>query len=516
MQLQPAFIAMTVREHSGESRLSAEPDGSGEPPQLELCHGISFDGESTQDGRLPLTDGEDAETYHDDDGRIIRIGNRFLVNRLIPQGSVALYDCSSSHFVYMEASKSDIKLMERGHLPDGLWDSLLDILNKGLGEPIIGIAGRPIRAQCLHASVLSILEFKRTAVFLYPRYQRYSGEYTRSVGMVIVGMGGTMLGGGTSEHSVTGYQSGMYPVEVLANGFPQDKYKVMLDCVDFARKDSTDITITDIIGLCNLVHTRLESSFVPEVQGAVVVTGTDTEKELTVGLSFTRRSSKPIVVASAVRPISAAGTDSQRNFFTAVMVAASPLALNRDIMAISNDEIWPCLSTFKWDINTPAAFSSQHCGALGRVVGDQPFFSSPTGIPFQQIVDERKLGADVPRVALLSAHVGFHPSLVRAAINEGFKAIVFAGFGKGFWGPDRDEIKEMLDQSDVLAFMSHQGCKGWVEESEAGFGIPCGRLLPREVILLATLGLMGNWERAKIQSIVDLVGFSDGSVRSRL
>ncbi|KAF4990634.1 hypothetical protein FDECE_14299 [Fusarium decemcellulare] len=263
--------------------------------------------------------------------------------------------------------------------------------------------------------------------------------------ILVVSAGGTITGGATSEHSVTGYQSGKYPVEVLAKGFPQDKYNIVLECVNFRSKDSIDLTTEDVVDLCNLVHNRLDSSL-PTIQGVVVVYGTDTKKEVALGLYCTRRGRKPIVVTSAVRPLSAIGTDSSRNFFTAIIVAASPLAWGRDVMIISNDDIWPCISTSKWDINTPSAFSSYHCGALGRVVDDKPFFNSDAGTPFQQIVDARKLKTEVPQVALFYAHPEFNPDLVREAIRHGAKAIVFAGFGKGFWGESRVKIKEILDQ----------------------------------------------------------------------
>ncbi|KAM5359591.1 hypothetical protein ACJZ2D_014354 [Fusarium nematophilum] len=329
--------------------------------------------------------------------------------------------------------------------------------------------------------------------------------------LLIVGTGGTMNGHGTSKYITTDYQSGTHSVKDLTEGFPSH-YNIQFECIDLAEGDSTNRTTKDLIELCDFVHERLDQQ---EVHGAVLPHGTDTLKEALVGLHCTRRSHKPIILTAAVRPPSAIGTDSSRNFFTAVMVAMAPSASGREVMLVIDGKIWPCFFTTKSHLNSTSPFSAHGRGALGVVEDDKPHFYSDPVQPFQPRFDTRKMSKQVPTVAWLCVHPEFPTKLVKTAIDDNAIAIVFSGYGLGYWGIEKDDIKEMLDQSNMLAVMCHQGCEGYVERSEAGFGIPCGWLHPREVILILKFCHMAQLNRAEKEDMIFSLGLVDRMIRSR-
>ena len=64
--------------------------------------------------------------------------------------------------------------------------------------------------------------------------------------------------------------------------------------------------------------------------------------------------------------------------------------------------------------------------------------------------------------------------------------------------------------------MCHQGYEGYVEESKAGFGIPCGWLQPREAILILKFCDMAELDRVKKEDMIFSVGLVESFIRSRL
>ena len=65
---------------------------------------------------------------------------------------------------------------------------------------------------------------------------------------------------------------------------------------------------------------------------------------------------------------------------------------------------------------------------------DTPYFYPHPVQPFQPGFDTRKMSTEVPTVAWLPVHPEFPTALVKAAIGDQAIAIVFSGYGAGYWG----------------------------------------------------------------------------------
>jgi L-asparaginase len=170
-----------------------------------------------------------------------------------------------------------------------------------------------------------------------------------------------------------------------------------------------------------------------DVDGAVIVQGTDAIEETAFFFDLLHRGPKPVVVTGAMRSASQPDYDGPRNLTDAVRVAASPAAADGDIGAVVvlGGSIEPADDVTKTHASSFDTFRSLNRGSLGRVEGDRVFLDAPRG-------PRRHVGASraAERVFLVTATVATDGTPIAALHAAGADGFVVAATGAGNTAPE--------------------------------------------------------------------------------
>jgi L-asparaginase/Glu-tRNA(Gln) amidotransferase subunit D len=132
--------------------------------------------------------------------------------------------------------------------------------------------------------------------------------------------------------------------------------------VQFSRLDTSNTTPELWCRLGRLVHDTLDRD---DVDGVVIIHGTNTLEETAYFLYLTVKSVKPVVVLGAMRPASALGSDALPNLFKAVFVAASATARSRGVLVLVGDALFSARDVTKTSTRRLDAFQAPDLGPLG-------------------------------------------------------------------------------------------------------------------------------------------------------
>jgi L-asparaginase len=130
-------------------------------------------------------------------------------------------------------------------------------------------------------------------------------------------------------------------------------------------------------GLVELAAT-LERRLASDLDGAVVIQGTDTIEETAWLLDLLVRSEKPVVVTGAMRGPDFPGADGPANLLASAIVAASQQARGRGCLVVLNDEVHAARFVRKSHTSLPSAFTSPMLGPVGLVAERQVVFLAST------------------------------------------------------------------------------------------------------------------------------------------
>lgn len=207
----------------------------------------------------------------------------------------------------------------------------------------------------------------------------------------------------------------------------------------------------------------------------VVTHGTDTLEETAFFLDLVVNSSKPIVVAGAMRPATALSADGPLNLFQAVVLATASNAQDRGTMITLNDRIGSAFYTTKNNANSLDTFSSTEAGQLGFFTNQVPYFyyapARPVGKPYSSLGNATGL----PKVDVLYAHEDMDPELATIAVAGGAEGIVFAGVGAGGVSSVAQTAAEnLLNATGVPIVASHRSADGFVPNDDTSFMVGSG------------------------------------------
>ena len=151
-----------------------------------------------------------------------------------------------------------------------------------------------------------------------------------------------------------------------------------IDTVSPLTIPGASLSIDDVLRVATLADQRLAS----DVNGVVVIQGTDTIEETAFLLDLVIQSDRPVVVTGAMRGPQAPGADGPANVLAATIVAAHPASGGLGTLVVLNDEIHLARFVQKSHTALPSAFTSPFGGTLGIVVEGRPLIPSrPVGRP---------------------------------------------------------------------------------------------------------------------------------------
>jgi glutamin-(asparagin-)ase len=317
--------------------------------------------------------------------------------------------------------------------------------------------------------------------------------------ITVIALGGTIAGSASTTTDATGYRAGTTGVDDLIAAVPASGTVADLTGEQFAQIDSSDLTDELLRDLSRRVSEVAASD---DVDGIVVTHGTDTLEETAYYLHLTVKSVKPIVLVGAMRPPTALSADGQRNFYAAVVVAASEASAGHGALVVMNDEIHSARDVSKASSMRLDAFESPY-GPLGVVVdGRAMFYRSVTR---RHTVDsEFTAPTSLPTSVIVYAHSGLDAHLIETL--AAYDIIVHAGFGNGTVSKRIVDALESLRENGSLIVRASRTGAGHLtrigaSDATANQWIAVDDQNAQRARILASLALTVTTDPAEIQDI---------------
>jgi glutamin-(asparagin-)ase len=246
--------------------------------------------------------------------------------------------------------------------------------------------------------------------------------------VVLIGTGGTIAGRGVSSVNTAAYDCSVLSIDDILADLPAASSVADIRTEQLFQIGSENFGNGHLMQLGKRISALLKLG---DVDGVVVTHGTDTIDETAYFLHLTLKSAKPVVVVGAMRPPSALSPDGPLNLYNAIVVAASRAAYGKGTLVVANDEIHTARDVVKTSTFKQEAFWSPY-GPLGYIVEGVPLFYR---LPARLHTVETEWSIDriesLPEVGIVYAHGGMNDIAVRAVLDSGVKAIIYAATGNG-------------------------------------------------------------------------------------
>ena len=287
-----------------------------------------------------------------------------------------------------------------------------------------------------------------------------------------------------------------------------------LEAIDWGLVPASHLRFSQILEIGALIS---EAAAREDVDGVVVVQGTDVLEETAFAWDLLHRSDTPVAVVGAMRNAGDPDYDGPRNLSDAVRVAADPRMRDCGVVVVMAGLVLPADDVTKTDSQALDTFQALNRGALGRVTDHH--LSLEDGRPGR--VTLPTLPAEAPdAIPLITAVVSTDGELLRAAVVAGAVGVVVEATGSG--NTDPDLLAAAIDAMDrgcpvVLTTRCRSGAVGplygfpgggrsWQEAGAIMAGTLSG---PKARIALA-LGLGAGLDRTQLEALFDPAAHGSG------
>lgn len=168
--------------------------------------------------------------------------------------------------------------------------------------------------------------------------------------------------------------------------------------LDWGLVPGSHLTFEQVLDIGGLIQRQLER---PDIDGVVVVQGTDNIEETAFAWDLLPLPAKPVVVVGAMRSASQEGYDGPENLRNAIGVAAEADLADQGVVVAMAGTIHAADAVRKTHSHAYATFQSVNAGQLGTVAEGEPVLMrrrTPARLP---VFPQR-----VPRVAFVTALLG--------------------------------------------------------------------------------------------------------------
>jgi L-asparaginase len=315
--------------------------------------------------------------------------------------------------------------------------------------------------------------------------------------------------------TISNRDGGRLTAEDLAKSMPGIEKQARLSYEQFSNVASGQLTLDQWLGLARRVNELFATD--AALSGIVVTSGTDTLEETAFFLHLTVKDPRPVVVVGSMRNPSTLGYEGSANLLEGVRVAAAPVAKDKGVLVVLNDEINSARDVTKTDALRLQTFRSREYGQLGVVDRDRVVF-------FRQILQRHTSHSefdasalkDLPRVDVILTYQGAPGDLIKAAVDAGAKGVVIAGAGAGALSGTQNEGIEYATQKGVFVVTATRTGSGRIAPPNApspdakisdtqrrrrDFSISAEDHPPLKARILLMLALAKTNDRAEIQRI---------------
>ncbi len=263
-------------------------------------------------------------------------------------------------------------------------------------------------------------------------------------------------------------------------------------------------TLEDLCRLASRAEGLLRRS---EVDGLVLVQGTNSLEETAYFLNLTVHSQKPVVLTGAQRPYTALSSDGPINLLDAVRVASAAETHGKGVVVVTNGEINAARDVTKTSTYHLHAFRSRDLGLLGYADADKVvYYRSPTRRHTKDSEFDIAGVTRLPGVDIIYIHAGSRCGQGEAAVRQGARGLVVAGTGAGSTGNLAKELTEIAGDGRAVVVQSSRVGEGRVVPRnnwhQPGM-IVADNLSPHKSALLLALALTRSGDLEEIQRIFD-------------
>jgi L-asparaginase len=193
--------------------------------------------------------------------------------------------------------------------------------------------------------------------------------------------------------------------------------------IDLPRTPASHLTLGRLLEIGGSIQAAADD---PEVDGVVVVQGTDTIEETAFAWDLVLTTTKAVVVTGAMRSSSETPYDGPANLIDAVRAAGSPALHGQGVTVLLAGTIHAADDVTKTHASSLTTFQSLNLGPLGSVVRERVLVS-------RHRVGRRHVAprAAADPIFLITAVTGMDGALLDAAISLGAQGIVVAATGAG-------------------------------------------------------------------------------------
>jgi L-asparaginase len=318
----------------------------------------------------------------------------------------------------------------------------------------------------------------------------------------VLATGGT-IAGVSDASGATSYAAGKLSVEKLLAQVPGLAQVAQLSTEQVLNVPSQDLRDEDRLLLARRVLASVNDAAVDAI---VITHGTDTLEETAFFLDLIVSGPKPIVLTGAMRPADAVSADGPGNIVDAVTVAASSRARGRGVLVVLNETIHDARTVTKLQ-GEIGGFASPYAG-VGAVHGTHvrfPTRDQPGARQARFTIDDTV--RSLPRVEMVLAYAGMSGSLIRAAAQDGARAIVIAGVGAGNMSRDARDAVAAVVRTGVLVVRASRSLGVRVDrnaeiDDDALGTVAADTLSPQKVRILCQLALLTPQSPTSLQKLI--------------
>ena len=316
--------------------------------------------------------------------------------------------------------------------------------------------------------------------------------------IAILATGGTIAGVGDAGKSI-GYQSGQLSVDDLLGSCPEIADIAQVEAKQICNVNSDDITAPIWLDLARTIE---KMAFDDDVDGFVVLHGTDTMDETAYFLGLVLKTDKPVVLTGSMRPSTATSADGPMNLYQAVVVAAHPESRGKGVQVACSGSIYNARAVQKTSTHSMVSMSGGEAGCAG-VIRDDAVFYFHTSTKKHTVYTEFRVGelSDLPKVSVLYFNVDADPALIgmAAQISDG---LVIAAAGGGEFSLKFAAALEKLDIPVVVS--SRVGSGGIMAKTLlCENAIPANDLPPQKAAVLLRLALTKTQDQKTISKMFE-------------
>ena len=199
--------------------------------------------------------------------------------------------------------------------------------------------------------------------------------------------------------------------------------KVNIDVNSFSKLGGFETRIEDVVPLANELNRAVQED---NLDGIVVIMGTNLMEEIAFAIHILVPSEIPIVVTGAMRIATAISADGAGNLFSAIATAADPACRGMGTLVVFNDEIHSAQFVQKMHTANTSAFKSEFL--LGYVVEGKASIRTK---PLKRSLPWLKVGTEPKDVLLYSSYFSDTGRILDALETIPYDGIVVDGTGCG-------------------------------------------------------------------------------------